>query len=145
MKTDLSKLHHHLKDVIRQRRSSLPHELAALESNEYAMLVDVDNWLSDYSLTSEFQPPRAITPDARTVIPGHEVTYHSTSQDDRQDDRQSAAKLKEFVASATKPDHRRDIAIANGVLDVLRENDVPEERAIAMSKQIMRVLERKAL
>ena len=75
------------------------------------------------------------SPDALTVTPGREVTYHETSPIDA---RKSAEKLKGFVDRAK--DQRRDIAIANAVLDVLRDSSLSEDEAIALSKRVVAVI-----
>jgi hypothetical protein len=76
------------------------------------------------------------TPDALTVVPGREVTYHESSP--ASGERASADRLKSFLARQHDP--RRDIVVANAVLDVLRASSLTEAEAIDVAKRIMSVL-----
>ena len=67
--------------------------------------------------------------DARTV---HESAAAAAQE--------SAALLKIFLAGQHDP--RRDVVVANAVLDVLRASSLTEAEAIDVAKRIVNVIER---
>lgn len=92
----------------------------------------VPNIFDDLFAEKAAMKPTPSSPDALTVVPGREVTYHDPSA---RTAKESADRLKAFVAGTVDP--RRDIAIANAVLDVLRDSSLSEEEAITLSKRVM--------
>jgi hypothetical protein len=83
-------------------------------------------------------------PDARTVVPGREVpgrevpgrevTYHESSPAEAR----KRTLPKSVVAHQADP--RRDVAVANAVLDVLRDSSLSESEAIELSKRVMKAI-----